>query len=349
MVLEKLETRLGANWGAIRTARERTEEVIGRLSTALADLHDANCSVIVTGSLGRAEATEGSDADWVLLVDGPSDPEHAMLARDIEKRVRAIVPKEVGPTGTFGSIVASHELVHYIAGTRDSNENLTHRILLLSESRALTNPMVRERIIRNILARYVLYDRSVRSRSGRRQVVPHFLLNDVVRYWRTMASDYASKMWERSRQGWGIRNVKLRFSRKLLFVWGLLAAFAGELFAPPELYQVENDEQFYLMLADLIRSQTDVPPLELLACVVAEAGDDEVANDIFSSYDQFLNVLADPEARAKLEAVRFEDALEEPTYSALRDVSQRFRHGITRLFFDVHPKLPTLIRDFGVF
>jgi len=347
--LETLEKRLGGNWSALRAAQQRTEEVVGRLSSSLADLHDANCSVVVTGSLGRAEATEGSDADWVLLVDGPSDPEHAILAREIERRVRSIVPKEVGPTGTFGSIVASHELVHYIAGTRDSNENLTRRILLLSESRAVTNAMVRERVIRNVLARYVLHDRSVRSRSGRRQVVPHFLLNDVVRYWRTMASDYASKMWERSRKGWGIRNVKLRFSRKLLFVWGLLAAFTGELFAPTDLYRVENDEQFYLMLADLIRSQTDVPPLELLARVVVEAGDDDVANDIFPSYDRFLDVLADGEARAKLEAVRFEDALDEPTYSGLRDVSQRFRRGITRLFFDVHPKLPMLIRDFGVF
>lgn len=347
--LETLERRLGKNWTAIRAERERTEEVIGRLFVALADLHDANCSVVVTGSLGRAEATEGSDADWVLLVDGPSDPEHAMLAREIEKRVREIVPKEAGPTGTFGDIVASHELVHYIAGTRDSNENLTRRILLLSESRALTNPVVRERVIRNILARYVLHDRSVRSRSGRRQVVPHFLLNDVVRYWRTMASDYASKMWERSRQGWGIRNVKLRFSRKLLFIWGLLAAFAGDLFAPAELHRVENDEQYLLMLADLIRSQTDVSPLELLARVVLEADDNDVADDIFSSYDQFLQALADTDARTKLEAVRFEDALDDPTYAELRDVSQSFRRGVTRLFFDVHPRLPTLIRDFGVF
>lgn len=131
--LDALEERLGANWSALRAARERTEEIIARLSFALTDLHDANYSVVVTGSLGRGEATEGGDADWVLLVDGPSDPGHAMLARAVERRVRSIVPKEVGPTGTFGNIVASHELVHYIAGTRDSNENLTRRILLLSD------------------------------------------------------------------------------------------------------------------------------------------------------------------------------------------------------------------------
>ncbi|HVR40037.1 MAG TPA: nucleotidyltransferase domain-containing protein, partial [Thermoanaerobaculia bacterium] len=229
------------------------------------------------------------------------------------------------------------------------NHNLTRRILLLSESRALTNPIVRGRVIRNVLARYVVHDRSVQSRSGRRQNVPHFLLNDVVRYWRTMASDYASKMWERRREGWGIRNVKLRFSRKLLFIGGLLSAFAGELFAPQQLHEVENDEEYFLMLAELIRTQTDVPPLELLARVVLDTNDDDVADAIFSSYDQFLSVLSDSDARKALESVAFEKALETPAYAGLRDASQRFRDGVTRLFFDAHPKLPKLIRDFGVF
>ncbi|HEX8407919.1 MAG TPA: nucleotidyltransferase domain-containing protein [Thermoanaerobaculia bacterium] len=347
--IETLETQLGVKWNAIRAARAKSEELVTSLGGALSDLHDATFSVIVTGSVGRGEANEGSDADWLLLVDGPSDPEHAILARTTGTRVLDIVAKDVGRTGTFGGIVASHELVHYIAGTRDSNENLTRRILLLSESRALTNPFVRERVIRNVLARYVVHDRSVQSRSGRRQSVPHFLLNDVVRYWRTMASDYASKMWERQREGWGVRNVKLRFSRKLLFIWGLLAAFSGELFAPPELHAVENDDDYFLMRAELIRTQTDVPPLELLARVVLEAADDDVADAIFTSYDQFLSTLADPAAREQLEAVPFEGALAEPAYAGLREASQRFRKGVNRLFFDVHPKLPTLIREFGVF
>ena len=347
--IELLETRLGTDWSAIRRARAQTESLVGDLSSALVDLHDAAFSVVVTGSLGRGEATEGSDADWVLLVDGPSDPAHALLVREIGTRISNLVAKDVGPTGTFGDIVDSHQLVHYIAGTRDSNENLTRRILLLSESRALTNPLVRERVIRNVLARYVVYDRSVQSRSGRRQVIPHFLLNDVVRYWRTMASDYASKMWERRRQGWGIRNVKLRFSRKLLFIWGLLASFAGELFAPPELRQLEKDDEFYLRLAELIRELTDVTPLDLLARVVLETEDNDIADAIFTSYDQFLAVLADNEARMKLEAVRFEESLDDATYASLRDASQRFREGVTRLFFDAHPALKSLVRDFGVF
>ena len=347
--IEVLEGRLGADWSALRAARARTDTILGRIDTALAGLHDENYSVIVTGSLGRGEATEGSGADWLLLLDGLSDPEHAILARTIRSRIVEVVGKNVGRTGTFGDIVASHELVHYIAGTRDSNENLTRRILLLSESRALTNPLLRERVIRSVLARYVIHDRSVQSRSGRRQTVPHFLLNDVVRYWRTMASDYASKMWERDREGWAIRNIKLRFSRKVLFVWGLLACFSGDLFAPSDLYDVESEDEYFSRLAELIRAQTDVSPLELLARAVLQSENDSVAAAIFSSDDHFLKVLSDPDARKKLEAVHFDDALDDPTYADLRDASHQFREGVTRLFFDTHPKLPKLIRDFGVF
>lgn len=163
--IDALEARLGAKWTAIRTARAKTDDVVSTLGAVLADLYDANVSVVVTGSLGRGEATGGSDADWILLVDGPSDPRHAMIAREIGNRIGSVVTKEVGRTGTFGGIVASHELVHYIAGTRDSNENLTRRILLLSESRALLNPLVRERVIQNVLARYVVHDRSVSGRT----------------------------------------------------------------------------------------------------------------------------------------------------------------------------------------
>jgi hypothetical protein len=347
--LDTLEARLGAKWEAIRAARAKTEDVVASLGTALADLYDSNFSVVVTGSLGRGEATAGSDADWILLVDGRSDPRHAMIAREIGSRIGQVVTKEVGRTGTFGGIVASHELVHYIAGTRDSNENLTRRILLLSESRALINPLVRQRVIQNVLARYVVHDRSVESRSGVRQSVPHFFLNDVVRYWRTMASDYASKMWERRREGWGIRNIKLRFSRKLLFIWGMLAAFAAEVFPAPELHKVENDDEYFLALADHIGALTDVAPLELLARVVLDCDDNELADSIFSSYDQFLSVLADPASREALENVPFEGALLEPAYAGLRDASHDFREGVTRLFFDVHPKLRELIRKFGVF
>lgn len=348
--LAALEHRLGAQWGAIARARIKTEEILASLRAALEGLDDPSCAVVVTGSLGRGEANDGSDADWILLVDGPSDPSHARLAREIGPRIRSVVAKDVGPTGTFGEIVPSHDLVHYIAGSRDTNKNLTRRMLLLAESRALTNPMVRERVIRNVLARYVLHDRPVSNKQGRYDPIPHFLLNDVVRYWRTVASDYASKMWERTQQGWGIRNVKLRFSRKLLFVWGLLASFSGRLFDRGLLAQAGCEEEFHMLLLDLIREQTDVPPLELLACVAsAEGVAEDTARDIFGAYDEFLAALADPERRDQLESIPFDHATDHPAFEGLRKTSSRFRFAINTLFFEQHPALPELIHKFGVF
>jgi len=347
--IHELEQRLGTNWIAIARAQEKTDETLAKLEVKIGELEDRNLSVVVTGSLGRGEASDDSDADWMLIVDGPSNPDHAALAREVGQRIREVVPKEVGPTGTFGSIVPSHDLIHYIAGTRDSNENLTRRILLLSESRALSNKLVRDRVIRNLLSRYVVSDRSVASKEGKRPSVPHFLVNDVFRYWRTIASDYASKMWERDRQGWGIRNIKLRFSRKLLFIWGLLGSFSGELWPTKDMSLAQNDDEYLRLLAELIRQQTDVSPLELLARVVLETKNDKIADLVFSSYDHFLDVLADPDSREQLQAVQFADATTDKTYDDLRETSRRFRDGVTQLFFDKHPKLPQLIRDFGVF
>lgn len=350
--LDGLEQRLGVRWASIARARAKTDEILARLRGALEGLDDPNCAVVVTGSLGRGEADDGSDADWLLLVDGPSNPDHTRLHREIGQKILDATGKDVGRTRTFGEVVASHDLVQYIAGLRDTNINLTRRMLLLAESRALTNPVVRERVIRNVLTRYV-EDRPVSNqrKPGQYDPIPYFLLNDVVRYWRTVASDYASKMWERTHDGWGIRNIKLRFSRKLLFVWGLLASFSGKLFdAEGSLQRATTEDDFLLLLSELIRQQTDTPPLELLARVAACDGvKEETARKIFDSYDEFLGALADPQTREHLERLPFEEAGTDPTYVDLRRKSSGFRFGINDLFFTEHPELPELIHKFAVF
>ena len=345
-VLE-LEAHLGETWAGIRAAKDTTEELRQRLTAALGSLADPNAAVVVTGSLGRGEANESSDADWILLVDGPSNPDHARMAREVDDAVAAAGFKAVGPTGTFGDVVASHDLVHYIAGTRDTNENLTRRMLLLSESYAISSPLVRERVLRNVLTRYVVLDRSVQGFHP----IPHFLLNDVVRYWRTIASDYASKMWNRNKKGWATRNVKLRFSRKLLYAWGLLASFAGRLFPSAAMTAAGiNEDDYVRHLADLIRTLTDVTPLDLVSRVASHADVPDVTKrEIFGSYDKFISIMRDQDKRTRLDQIAFSEAASDPVYGELRELSHTFREGVKKLFFDEHPEIRQLIRQYGVF
>ncbi len=346
--VEQLEQLCHTEWQSVDDARKRSEVLLGRAVAALGSLETPSTAIIVTGSVGRWELTSGSDFDWYLLIDGPSNPDHFVLARRIEEVVEDLGLKKPGPTGTFGQLVSSHDLVHYIAGTRDTNVNLTRRILLLLESRAITNAVLRQTVIRNVLARYVVHDRPVPSRSGRQRKLPHFLLNDVVRYWRTMASDFASKMWESQHRGWGIRNMKLRFSRKLLFVAGLLTAFAAELLPTGELLSsATTEDEFLTLLADFIAEQTDITPLDKLARSVLSHS--ECAAPVFDSYDRFLSALHDEKSRNALEEVDFNDASASSVYNELRDGSHRFRAGIDDLFFEKDLKLRQLIRDFGVF
>jgi hypothetical protein len=106
-----------------------------------------------------------------------------------------------GPTDVFGGLVFSHELIHTIGGDEDTNKNMTRRLLLLLESatiEALGSKEVHNRVVKGILNRYVDEDATFIKANQRKNKIPRFLLNDVVRFWRTMAVDYVNKRRVRS-------------------------------------------------------------------------------------------------------------------------------------------------------
>ena len=101
--------------------------------------------------------------DWVLLLDGISRPEHLEVTQAIRAAIDALPRKQPGIEGIFGNLIASHDLVHHIGGESDSNANTTLRILLLLESVAIGHNDAYNRVLNNVLWRYLDEDRGLCS------------------------------------------------------------------------------------------------------------------------------------------------------------------------------------------
>ena len=119
---------------------DKTRESLDNILTAeVGNYTSEDASLVVFGSLARDEWTSGSDLDWTYLVDGQADPAHLLIRQRIdfaiEKQKGKFKPP--GQTGTFGNMAFSHDMVHQIGGLHDTNRNMTQRILLLLESKAI--------------------------------------------------------------------------------------------------------------------------------------------------------------------------------------------------------------------
>ncbi|MDX1947955.1 MAG: hypothetical protein SFU86_21330 [Pirellulaceae bacterium] len=352
--LDDVRNWLGVELPAIVAARDAARQTLDRLrTTQRIEPNDGlpdNLGLVAYGSLAREEWTAGSDIDWTLLNDGSATASHFRLAHSIRELVEQNGYSSPGATGTFGDIASSHELVHRIGGIDDTNQNLTRRVLLLLESVSINDSIVRDRVLRQILERYISFDPSVSWVAKPRWQVPRFLLNDIVRFWRTMAVDYAAKKWQQSGGKWALRNSKLRFSRKLLFVKGLLLCLDSEAGILEPLPSSVPDAQILAnqMIERCIR-YSNRSALELVCDSVRRLGNSDVASQLLLSYDQFLSFMNNEDIRKDLESLRFDEAHQNSTFTKIRRISMDFQRGLELLFFAPNSPWSKLMMDYGVF
>jgi predicted nucleotidyltransferase len=354
--IDLLAKKTGSEWRNLAKAKTFTQQYRLDLRNKFEALDTEDTSIVVFGSLARDEATSESDIDWTLLIDGMAVPQHLNVAHEVQTRLNEIRAKAPGREGTFGSLAFSHEILHWIGGEDDSNANTTRRILLLLESKPIGRTEAWDRVLNNVLSRYLTEDHGLWVKTKERRV-PLFLLNDIARYWRIMVVDFAYKQRARANQGYGLRNIKLGLSRKLIYASGLLACFSCHLNFSEEHWQTLLASGNPQLLIEHLRAILRRTPLEILASTLV--GYDsllEPSKKLFDAYDRFIGLMADEQTvvngrspREHLDKLEVANLDTDPVYVEARAIRRAFGTALTEIFLDQKSELYNLTIRYGVF
>ena len=292
-----------------------TEHKLEKIRNRLEKLPLGDAVVLVCGSYARREASEQSDIDYAM-VSGGTDTGPDLNESDSSASGN-IVPNRPSKGGPFGEPVDRNKILDNIGGDNDSNKNITQRILFLLEGEWLFNEEGLRDFRREILKRYI-----------RKEMTDHqlalFLLNDIIRYYRTIAVDYEFKISGNGEpKPWAIRNIKLVFSRKLLYANGL--------FSIAMTADRARDEKIKI-LDDLFSR----PVMERMMTICGEAS----MGPVVASYNRFLGFLGDPATREHLETLERSDRDDE-CFREIKNEGHHFTRELLKLFestFDsTHP------------
>lgn len=349
--IELLEKTLNVKWPHLEEARLESISMKDRLSGNISRIQENDdTSVITYGSLARNEFTKHSDVDWTLLVDGKVSSAHRKIRSGAHEIIKAECSKGPGRENTFGGISYSHDLVHKIGGNDDTNRNTTQRILLLLESCPLGDYQAYNRVKREILSRYVKEDWGIWNKVTK---VPRFLLNDIARYWRTMCVDFAYKRKDRDSEGWALKTLKLRLSRKLIYVSGLLSCFSCKLDVKlaDQLGSVGPVEDKQELLIDHLMEITSHSPLDIFSeMILPHENLYKPAMAIIDSYNYFVGILSDNKQRLHLETLSPKDTNTDELYNETRKLGHKFQDGLDEIFLSNNSSIYfSLIKKYGVF
>lgn len=171
---------------------------------------------------------------------------------------------------------APKQCLRILGGQEDKNMTITRRMLFLLESHCLSNNILFETIRQKLIKIYV-------SDDLRDDQICMFLLNDIIRYWRTICVDFEYKTLISGKPR-AIRLIKLRFSRMLLYFAGVLAV--------AETYGKSVEEK-RKVLATLF----EIPPAERVFKICGGT-----ASEALEKYAYFIVKIDDPNLREGLES-----------------------------------------------
>lgn len=307
-----LQALLGAREA---TARRLTADVAQRIAGIELPTQS---SLVLFGSWGRQEVTDGSDYDWGLLVgdrdvalDGPA------VGQAVEKLRFAFGDRPPGKQQYFGTAFYSEPLSASIGLDSDDTRNLTRRMLLLLESTAVTGEPVRQAALADILDRYVENHRPFRP--------PRFFVNDVIRYRRTICVDFEGKLRDDAVHGeddrFAMRNAKLRTSRKMVYASGLL---------PLLLCQYVSSDDIH----EFIHTQLEAPATDRVARAFLHLGHSDAGLRMMVAYNEWLGLMGDQCKRDQLKCLDRDSRFESAVFEQVRRIGERLDQALTGVLFE---------------
>ena len=235
--------------------------------------------IYITGSYGRMEASAESDLDLFFVhagaeADNKIPRKHkTLLDAELIKTAEQLGFPEFTADGKYLNVHYLDDMRAEMGGREDDSQNhFTARMLLLLESRWLCNE-TEYKNTKDEIAR--TYCRDYNEKDSRNAF---FVINDILRYWRTMCVNYEHPRKEKTADKEAVNkarlnNIKLKFSRKLICFSMVAPLVRGG--------QKLNSEE--------LRRLMDLSPMERLEEAAAKAeGGDALVGKLKQNYAWFL-------------------------------------------------------------
>lgn len=178
--------------------------------------------------------------------------------------------------------------------------------------------------------------------------MPRFLQNDIARFWRTVAVDFAYKRRDRGGRGWALRTAKLRLSRKLAYAARLLACFSCELEGITS--RAKQGLKSAVRVVDHLENKFALTPIDIVAeAIMNLPNPSDHAFQVMDAYDAFLALLDDDEKRKHLDELQPSQSDNDTVYDEARKIGHRFQDGLNGKFFGQDAPIRKLTEIYGVF
>lgn len=295
-------------------ARTYSQDLIEKIRLRLRSEMDLSSLCIITvGSFARREASEQSDIDFFIITDGSVDGKKEL--EQFRKMIQEYGIRMPATSGAFNEIASLKDMICNIGGPNDDNDSLTRRLLILLEGEWLYNEKLFNTLFDDLLLAYV------KDTITQHQLC-RFLLNDLIRYYRTIGVDFENKTTEGGKP-WGDRNIKLMYSRKLLYFSGILVV-------------AETVQHTALEKREILKKYLRKTPLDRVLYICGHRAEKALA-----MYDEFTYEMALPKTRDMLKVTTSDRQLHTNEFRNLKNKGHHFSLELSRLlsetFDSSHP------------